>query len=72
MPVDDHLYSTVDECPTPGCSGTATFDWYEECAGSDVVKRRLTGVVCDADCFADNPGLANAAAEEHASRRNIG
>lgn len=71
MDITDHRYSTVDDCPTPGCTGTATFDWYEVRAGSAVVKRRLAGVVCDADCSADDLELANAAAEEYGSQRRI-
>lgn len=65
-------YTTRDACPTADCRGQATFDWLEVRDGSKVVKRRLTGAVCDADCFADDAHAANRAAEAYAESRSIG
>jgi hypothetical protein len=72
MQIEGHRYTTRNACPTPGCRGQATFDWLEVRDGSKVVKRRLTGVVCDADCFADDLEAANRAAETYGETRSIG
>ncbi len=72
MEVEQHCYSTIDRCPTPGCSGEATFDWLELRSGSTVLKRRLMGVVCNEDCFEKDLEAASRAAEGYGRIRSIG
>lgn len=68
MQTHNHRYSTVDDCPTPGCGGTTTFEWLEIRVGSEVLKKKLVSASCDNHCSTRDLEAANKAVEEYAKR----